>query len=240
MSMGNQEINSALEKYGLTKNETSVYLACLELGPAKVNEISKKAHILRESTYGILKSLVEKGLTSYVIKSGVKYFESANPKKLKALLKEKEQMIERIIPDLENLQEFRVSKPKIEVYEGKEGIKSIMEDLLTSKTEILTLASNKHLNKLLEFYFPNFVRRRVKLGIKTKLLTDEEVLTKELIQYHYLPKNFEFDTAQYVYDDKIAIISLNQREPVGVLIQDRSISNSQRKIFYLLWKLAKK
>jgi len=182
---------------------------------ARVNGISKKSQIIRESTYGILKSLIEKGLVSYVIKSGIKYFESASPKKLKAILKEKEQLIEKIIPDLENLKKFQVSKPKIELYEGKEGIKTIMEDLLTSKEEILTLASNKHLTKLLEFYFPNFVRRRIKLGIKTRLLTDQEVLTKELIKYKYLPKNFEFDTAQYVYDDKIAIISLNQREPIG-------------------------
>lgn len=237
--MEQQEIINALLKYGLTRNEIAVYLACLELGSAKVNEISKKSQIIRESTYGILKTLIEKGLVSYVIKSGVKYFESANPRKLKALLKEKEQLIEKVLPDLENLRQFRVSKPKIEVYEGKEGIKTIMEDLLTAKEEILTIASNKHLTKLLEFYFPNFVKRRIKLGIRTRLLTDQKVLTKELNKYKYLPKNFEFDTAQYVYDDKIATISLNQREPIGVIIQDKSISGSQRKFFDLLWNLIK-
>lgn len=238
--MEKQEISSILERYGLTKNEAAVYLASLELGSARVNEISKKSQIIRESTYGVLKSLIEKGLVSYVLKSGVKYFESADPKKLKAILKEKEQLIDKVILDLESLRKFQISKPKIELFEGKEGIKTIMEDLLTAKEEILTLASNKHLIKLLEFYFPNFVRRRIKLGIKTKLLTDQKVLTKELIQYRYLPKDFEFDTAQYVYDDKMAIISLNQREPVGVVIQDKSISDSQKKIFGLLWKLAKK
>ena len=155
--METHDISNTLEKFGLTKNEAIIYLASIELGSAKVNEISKKAKIIRESTYGILKSLIEKGLISYVIKSGIKYFEAAEPKKLKSILKEKEQLIDNILPELEILKKSQVPKPNIKIFEGKEGIKTIMEELLTSKEEILSIASNKNLKQLFEFYFPNFV-----------------------------------------------------------------------------------
>ena len=71
-----------LKEYGLSDNEIKVYLASLSLGTSKVNEISKKADLLRTTTYEVLKTLVEKGLVSYVIKSGVRYFEAAYPNKL--------------------------------------------------------------------------------------------------------------------------------------------------------------
>ena len=238
--MNEKEIISKLEDFGLSINEAKVYLASLTLGSSKVNEISKKTEIIRETTYGIINSLIQKGLMSYVIKSGVKYFEAANPIKLKQILKEKELQINEIFPVLNELKKSVIKKPKIEVYEGKKGLKTIMGDLLKSKTEILTIASNKNLKSLFEYYFPNFVKRRIKQGIKTKLLTDEKVLTKELIEYKYLPKSFDFKTANYIYKDKFAIISLSQKEPIGIIIEDKEIAKSQRNQFNLLWSLIDK
>lgn len=232
-----KKILSVLEKFGLSINEAKVYLACLELGLSKVNDISKKAGIIRETTYGIIDSLIQKGLIGYVIKSGIKHFEAASPTKLKHILKEKQENINKIMPELKEIEKSKAKKPRVNFYEGKQGIKTIMEDLLTSKTEILTLASNKNLKSILKFYFPNFIKKRVKVGIKTKLLTDEKVLTKKLIEYKYLPKEFKFETANYIYDNKVAMISLNKKEPIGIIIKDKGIFETQKNYFNLLWSL---
>lgn len=235
--MKKEELLHYLEEIGLNRNESKVYFASLELGLAKVNEISKKAGIIRETTYGIINSLVQKGLMSSVLKSGVRYFESAEPKKLKSIIEERLTVVKKIMPDLEEARRHEVSRPKIELYEGREGLKTVMEDLLTTKEELLTIASNKYLKKIFEFYFPQFVKRRVKLGIRTKLLTDDKVLTKELIEFKFLPKNYTFKTATWIYDNKVAMLSLSQKEPVGVIIEDTEIANSQRNQFHLLWSL---
>lgn len=237
--MEKEELLHYLEEIGLNRNESKVYFASLELGLAKVNEISKKAGIIRETTYGIINSLVQKGLMSSVLKSGVRYFESAEPKKLKSIIEERLTVVKKIIPDLEEARKAEVVRPKIELYEGKEGLKTVMEDLLMAKDEILTIASNKHLKKIFEFYFPQFVKRRVELGIKTKLLTDDKVLTKELIEFKFLPVEYKFKTATWIYDNKVAMLSLSQKEPVGVIIKDTEIANSQRSQFNLLWSLLK-
>ena len=91
--MVSEKLAKTLEQFGLRQNEAKVYLASIELGSSKVNEISKKAGIIRETTYGIINLLLQKGLMSYVIKSGVKYFEAAKPQKIKQILKFKKMKI---------------------------------------------------------------------------------------------------------------------------------------------------
>ena len=107
----------ALENFGLTNRETKVYLALLETGAVTAHEIAIKTKILRQSVYDILSSLIEKGLVSYFIKSGKKYFEAANPSKFKSILKEKKEVIDKVLPRLESLKEFTKLKPKVEFYE---------------------------------------------------------------------------------------------------------------------------
>ena len=44
--------------------------------------------------YEIMDKLIQKGLVSYIIKSGVKYFESAQPNRLLDYISEKEKKLE--------------------------------------------------------------------------------------------------------------------------------------------------
>ncbi|MBW3021939.1 TrmB family transcriptional regulator, partial [Candidatus Woesearchaeota archaeon] len=92
-----------LREFGLTDKEIQVYLACLKLGSALVQDIAKAAGTYRTYTYEILKSLKEKGLVSYVIRSGKQYFEVAEPDKLLSILKEKEAKINNIMPQLKGI-----------------------------------------------------------------------------------------------------------------------------------------
>lgn len=53
-------IQHILEKIGLSKNESAIYLALLELGPSQIAKISEKALIHRPLVYKALPSLIEK------------------------------------------------------------------------------------------------------------------------------------------------------------------------------------
>jgi sugar-specific transcriptional regulator TrmB len=235
--MVEENLVASLEKFGLSNNESKIYLAVLELGLTKVNEISRKTGIVRETTYGIINSLIKKGLISYVIKSGIKHFEASDPSKLKQILKEKEEIIQNILPSLNELKKSTPSKPKVEFYEGKDGMKTVIEDLLTANKEILAISSTKGLRQLFEFYFPGAVKRREELGIKVRMLSDDPPFSRKLLQSKKLPKNFEFNTATWIYNKKVAMISLNNKEPIGIVIEDEEINKTQRNTFELLWKL---
>ena len=65
-----------LEEIGLTKSEVKTYLALLEIGSSSTGDIVEKAQVASSKIYEILDKLSQKGLVSFIIKSGVKYFEA--------------------------------------------------------------------------------------------------------------------------------------------------------------------
>ena len=73
---------SSLSKVGLNEKETQIYLALLKEGQVLANNLAKKTNILRSSIYDYLDALVEKGVLSYSIISGKKYFQAVSPEKI--------------------------------------------------------------------------------------------------------------------------------------------------------------
>lgn len=78
-----------LQKLGLTKNESLIYLTLLKTGPAKVSLIIKQAQFKSGKIYQVLDSLVEKGIVSYIIKNKVKHYLPENPHKILDFLHER-------------------------------------------------------------------------------------------------------------------------------------------------------
>jgi len=235
-----------LKEIGLTEKEIRVYIACLKLGSAVVQDIAKKANTYRTYTYEMLKSLKEKGLVNSVIKSGKQYFEVSPPHKILSILKERELNMKRILPQLNALYKSVVEKPRVEFYEGKEGLKTILDDLISTNEEILVYGSTRKQLALLNFYFPNYVKRRVKAGIRIRVITEQSPETielskrnkEELREIAFFPKNFESPTATNIYGNKIAILSF-EKEPVGIIIENEDIARTQRIVFEMLWNICK-
>ncbi len=236
-----------LVSYGLSDNEARVYLASLKCGSCKAQQIAREAKLLRTTTYEVLKTLGEKGLISSVIKSGVKYFEAANPKKLVQILEEKKNNIRSLVLELERVRETVKEKPSIQVYQGKEGLKTILDDVINIRPrEILTISSARIL-EVLEFYFPNWIRRRVKGKIYARVLQEqvkelEEMKLKDKItlrEIRFLPKNFLIKTHTQIYAGKVAILTLSEEELFGVIIENKDIYETNKSHFEVLWKQAK-
>ncbi len=232
--MVQENIHGALKKYGLSDNEIRVYIACLQLGSSSVTRIAEKAGTYRTLTYEVLKSLLEQGLVSYVIKEKKKFFEAAQPKQFLSFLEEKEELIEQVLPDLEGLYKIAPKKPAITLYEGKEGMKTIFEDILNARKDFVALSNVNNLKKLFSFYFPHFVERRVKAGIHCKLILDGPPLTRELLDFKVIKK--EFSAVFFIYGNKVAFLSLTEKEPIGTIIENKEIADSQRLAFEIMWQ----
>ncbi len=233
-----------LKLFGLDEYEIKVYLALLASGSAKVNQIAKKLGMPRTTVYRILDYLILKGLVSYVIKSGIKHFETADPKNLLSILKEKQKYIEDILPELEGMRASLKEKPEIEVYEGKEGIKSIMDDLINEEKTISAFSSTKDIFNLLQYYTPNFIKRRVKFGIHIKLITEKTEQTKkelkakdrvELRETRFIPKIGQIPNTIYIYGNKVAILNTDIKNPQGILIQNKNFAETQKLLFDFIW-----
>lgn len=241
-------MEETLRKLGLSNNEIKVFIALLELGTSKADKISKRSPLPRTTIYGLLKSLIERGLVSYVVKSGVKHYEATAPERLLSMEEEKVAQLKKIIPQLESLKQTIGERPNIEMYEGKEGVKSVYEDILRTKKTIYGYGNTKLLFELLQFYIPNYIQRRAKIGIKFQVITEKSKTSinmkkndkKEKRETRFIDDLKKTTSVTYLYGDKTAILGLLKQQPVGVIIENKEFFNSQKIIFDLLWNLAKK
>lgn len=223
----------ALRSMGLQEKEINVYLANLQLGSSLVNDIARRSRLNRTSTYDILSSLEKKGFVSFTISSGKRYYQATNPKQLLDLLREKENLIKKAMPELKTLAESVVKKPKVQVYTGANGLKTLIEMLLTAKKSFDGIVSKKSIFRLFKYYFPHFVKRRIQAGIKVRLIIDAPPVDRKA-PYRLIKGPIK--TGMWLFDNKIVMMSLEEKEPIGMLIEEKNFYETQKHLFDLLWK----
>lgn len=246
-----------LEKAGLSKNESKVYLSLLDLGLTSAKPLIDKLKMHRQLIYDSLSSLIEKGLVSYVIQANRKYFKSSDPKEFLGYFNEKELEVEKqkqefmkFLPELSKRKAVSSEKQETTIYSGNKGIKSLLDDMLNQKQEILTIGASEIKAEAfqyhIEFNLPKFHRIREKSKIVYRILLSEEMKkrAKDLNKLKYseakiLPKEFTSNSSINIYGSKVSIIMWGS-QPFGILIKSREIAESQRKHFALLWNIAKK
>jgi len=240
-------IPKTLSQFGLTPNQIKVYLALLELGEAKVQDISKKAHILRTTCYEVLDQLKNLALVSQYIKKNVRIYMAEPPQSLKRSLEHKQKSIAEILPELESIYNIGGFKPKIRYYEGLESYKTVYEDTLTVKEKKLRgiLSMKDMLDKLGNEYMNNYISKRAQANIKLYVVRigPHEIRPiwkeskKELRTVRFAPENFVFPLTMYVYDNKVSLMS-TKRENFCVIIESREFMQTQKAMFNILWQVS--
>ena len=236
-----------------TEKEASMYLAILELGKGTVSQISRKAGTNRTTGYDVLDSLVNKGLVSISGKEPKQEYVAESPDKITKLfaarLKKSKQHLdeaEEIVPKLKSLHNI-VGRPQVRFYEGKEGIKEVYEDTLTSTEPIRAYATVDDMHRTLPNYFPEYYKRRSGKGISIRAIIPKTKLSIERSRYNleekreiaFVPADkYYFSPEINIYDNKIMIASW--REELGIIIESKEIADAMKKIYELSWAEAKR
>jgi len=241
---------------GLTEGETKVYLALINLGTTKTGELSAKAEVSSSKVYKILDRLIKKGLVGYITKGKIKYFSALEPKRILQYLdekekqiKEKKEVIKKILPQLELAQKKSGKKNQAVIYEGFIAIKNFYLNILSelSKNDFYYVigATYGHDKPGFREFFQNFHTQRAEKGIKVKLLVnynDKDKLvsaTRLNSEVRFLPQYLITDMTIIFYKNKSFIFFLTE-EPIGFLmINDESVK-SFTAYFNAFWKIAKK
>lgn len=234
-----------LKEYGLSDKEVQVYIAGLKAGSVTASKLFELTGIRRSTVYEVLESLKKKGIIKTFKKDKKSYFEVVEPKHLIGLLKEKERLIERVLPELNKLIEQTNEKPEVVIYEGKTGIKNAANDMLEAK-EILIYGASNEGEKLVDSFPENFARKRVERKIKVRAIlgkdAPEYMLKGEVTKYtevKIIDLFTNYNIGYFIYGNSLLIITLGD-ELTAVKIKSPLLVDSQRKMFELLWKIAKK
>ncbi|MDO8661401.1 MAG: helix-turn-helix domain-containing protein [Candidatus Woesearchaeota archaeon] len=237
-----------LKGLGLSVGATKTYLALLKLGCVTVARLKEETGLHRTTVYDFLEQLINKGLCSYVIKSGVKYFQPAKPEKLYDMVKEKEEQVSVILPDLIKLSATIPQDIRVEVFRGKEGFKTVANDILTSLSKkkppriFCGLGVDEAVFKeKFPYAMESYFKKEKQFGIKERMLTYKGatfVYKHPTVVYRYLRPEFFSPTPILMYADKVAI---GIWEPLTWLVIDNnSVANAWRIYFEILWNLADK
>ncbi|MFA6073582.1 MAG: helix-turn-helix domain-containing protein [Candidatus Woesearchaeota archaeon] len=238
-------IKEALDSFGLSSREQSVYLANLELGTTTANKIAEKSKLNRSTTYDILRDFLKKGLASKIEKNGITNFDVASPAKLIDLLNEKKIKLESVLPQLKLIEQRITTKPIVKVFEGLEGMKTILADIIETKVKTDVISTSKVFN-VMKFYFPNYIKERAELKLYARVIQEDSKETNSLklkdkseFRETRSLKNFNSSSMVFIYENKVATIKLVENEVVSILIQDETLANDQRQVFEILWNNAK-
>jgi sugar-specific transcriptional regulator TrmB len=228
-----------IEDLGLTKNEAKVYLSLLDVGSTKAGLLTRKTGIHRRNVYDAIEMLAKKGLVSYIKENNVRIYSAVEPARLLESLKEKEENIKSILPELEQKFNFVQQKRGTDFYRGKQALKAIFDDQLKEGKEILVLGACPFAKDIVKYYFQRYDNERKRRKIKVKAIFSGKVdYDIPLSEVKFLPAQFNSPSATNIYGDKVAII-LWTEEPFAILIHQKEIADSYRAYFELLWKQAK-
>jgi sugar-specific transcriptional regulator TrmB len=231
-----------LSELGLSKNESKIYLALLKCGSMQLKDITKITNLYRQNTLESIDKLHSRGLVSISYIGKRKTYSAVNPERLKVLLEEKEKKLDSILPQLLSIT-AQAEKPKIEIFSGKEGLKTILNDEIAVGKTMHAIQSAETVEALTGDYLSISREKRWRAGITMKIIYSlkdkkfgEKAKKYPKTQVRYLDEDFGQVTTD-VYGDRTILVFGS--EPIILRIIDKEVARRFLQIFKLNWSKAK-
>ena len=238
-----------LEKYlqniGLSEKEAAVYIMLIQVDDASVIDIAKKTNINRTTVYIVLESLEKKGLVSETTLGMKTHYQAEPPERLetyvqrqKVTLDEYSKRLVDVIPQIKGIQRETGVRPIVKLYEGKEGIISLNEELYENDDEGGT-AYLIYSSDLLDSVFSKddrakYKKVRLQKNVKTKVLYNS---SKTDIPTDDTGERVKIDEKKYpvtcdisVYKDRVRIGILGKKLS-GIFIRSQDFADTLRSLF---------
>lgn len=248
-------VTQALRNLNLNEKQIEVYLTLLQLGQSTASLLASKIQLNRTTLYSILKLMQSRGFVSSYKKQSATFFSAISPdlilEKARRKLNEAQtyfNQIESVIPELKSIEQLYANSPKLKLYEGTTGIKTLYTETLKSK-EIFAFIPLHVLPKTLHsFLTKDYIELRKKHHSFTYALVENTSIAKKyqskdtesfritkIIPYKNLPLDAEIS----LYGkNRIAIVSFTE-SLVGFSIENQAMYNTLLSIFKIVWNTVK-
>ena len=241
-----------LEDLGLSPNEAKIYETLVEKGESSVSDISIFANIHRRNTYDAIKRLVNKGLCFEIFSSEENIYNAVDPGKLLELANEKQQEVEKILPDLLKKFTHRVASEEAYIYRGLEGQKNVWRDILRVGKDSYFIGAkggwfDPRIGKAArDSFFKEANRKKIKFiqlfdyEIKTQMPNFPHYFPGKL-QYMFLPKEYSTNSGIGIFGDYVVSytglgIGTTNENTIFFIIHSTDLAESYRKWFWYMWE----
>ena len=233
---------SPLVKIGLSQSEIVVYLELLKHGASPASLLAKRTGVNRSHIYDKLSALKQKGLVSEVQKGKILWFNASPPEQLLDYLREVQGDVQSLLPELMRMQKGSSADATVELFQGKEGMKTVFRDILNTKNDYCVIGEEGKFQELFPIYIQQFLRDVQHFKMRESIMSKESLrgkipLTKNT-KIRYLPDKYISPVMIVVYGDKTAIWIWT--EPMfTILVRSKDVASSFKTYFDILWGVAK-
>ena len=242
----------SLVEAGLTPDQALVYETLIQSGRMQASRLHRKLTLSRPLVYKVLGDLQTLGLVEKdEQKSPVATFAASHPLKLKEILDKRFEAAEhaKIAADgamARLVSEFNLvsGKPGVQFFEGIEGMRTVLDDALTAKTEICAYIDIEVIERELSEISRVFGATRKKKGLKKRNIAMDTPANRKLVDEGYLDQLTEerlipwptstLGATMQIYDNKVSYLTFGVQK-IGVIITDPSISSMQKALFEFAW-----
>lgn len=250
-------IEHMLENLGLREEEIKTFLFLLENGAQTAGNLAKKTGLSRPSLYGFMRKLQKIGLVVESQKNSVKTFSASSKEKVTSLFDEKISELEKGKSAIEKAfteipKGVTAFAPKFQIFEGKDGLTQVMEDMLLYRD--ITTKSYWPIKSMVEVlsaeYLSSHNKRRVKRSMyiqaiwpeKEKLDTNKFIFLgtgkKYLREVRMAPKDVNFSMGYWIYANKVIFLS-SKKESYGFIIESKELVETMSSQFDVMWNISK-
>lgn len=246
------------EELGLSVLTQKVFNELVNKGLATAKQLSDRVGIPRPSVYDHLKILIQKGLVMEKVVDSKKVFLVDDLKNIQELLdakirslQEEKKKFDVSLPSL--LSRFSFVEPQIKFYSGKEGVKQVLNHIMTNRnietdlfwpmSEMLKVLGPEYLEELNAKRIQRNIYLRAiwppdkKINVqKYPYLAGDEEHLREL---RFAPKGMNWNMGYWMYENRVAFLS-SEKEGFGFVVHSKEFADLMRLQFEQMWKIAKR
>ncbi|MFN3692630.1 MAG: TrmB family transcriptional regulator [Candidatus Paceibacteria bacterium] len=239
--MKTDTISAALRRLDMSDGEQAIYLSLLREGRATARLLADRTGLTRPSVYDQLKKLIATNLVVELDVDGKAYFVAGDIKHLDALLgdridrlEQSRQFLLEALPDIEA--GLDTVTPKIRFFEGEDGMKQLMKDIMWHDGATVEAVWND--TEIKKIYDRAFLRwwneRRAARKIKITWLCPKGTKKSDVFDfYNAALDSIEVATwakqpamTRLAYANKVACIS-SQKEAFGFIVESAEFKKLQ-------------
>ena len=235
---------TTLQNLGIQEKQAKVYLACLELGSATIQELAQKSKVKRTSIYNFLEEIKDLGLVTEV-KEGKKFLLAAeSPETVVKRAQQRVDEVKKSLPEILSIFNRPAKKPKVRFYQGLDGLKQVYSDYAVPNQPIYGFTDYEKMFEALpeDFLWQAGPEARVKnncffhcIAKDGKMGRMVQTKDKEHLRETRLVPNIDFETEINIYSNKVSLISF--RKPyAAVIIEDEAIAKTLKSVWNLVWQ----
>lgn len=233
--------------------EVRVYLSLLRLGTSYISRIVSETQLPKSTVYDILQRLEEKWLINSYEHAGTTRFTAEDPQKIEHILSQEARKIRKqqesfseLLPELYGIRNEHFSVPKIRLYQGEEGMKTVLDDTLSAHEIIYTYVNAQDMETYFKAINDPYAQKRVEQNIKKRVFVEDTPWSRDFLKKYigmkvsevkFLPASKIFHLEMNIYDGKVTYLTYRDKEPIGIIIEVRDIYEVQRALFETLWSM---